>query len=272
VENARLFASARAKERLDHEIKIASEIQQKLLPKSLPNSPDIAVSGFTLACYSVGGDCFDVIELGDGRFGFFVGDVAGKGITAALLATLLQGVFFTTASLDMPLAGIFSRVNRYLSEHSAQERYATVFYGVLEKDGRFEYVNAGHVPPLLRRGSGDVEDLSSGNLPVGLFAEAEYQTSTVTMEPGDFLVIYSDGVSEAANLKREFFEESRLRQVLSEFRGDTVNELAAAVRDAVKAFTQGAPQSDDITALVLRYKKIAGPDPQTSPGEGSAPL
>ncbi len=254
IENARLFASSRDKARLDHEIEIASEIQQRLLPKSLPNSPGLAVAGFTLACHSVGGDCFDVIELGGGRHGFFVGDVAGKGVSAALLATLLQGVFFTTASTDIPLASVFNRVNLYLSERSAQERYATVFYGVLEESGKFEYVNAGHVPPLIRRLSGVAEGLTGGNMPVGLFAEAEYESAAVSMEPGEFLVIYSDGVSEAANPRRELFEEERLRRVLEEFKGETVDELAAAIREAVKTFSNGAPQSDDITMLVVQYK------------------
>src|SRR5271154_1579322 len=151
VENARLFASSRAKQRLDHEIEIASQIQKQLLPKSLPNLPDVAVAGSTLSCPSVGGDCFDVIELGGGRHGFFVGDISGKGVTAALLATLLQGVFFTTAAMDISLPGVFSRVNQYLCERTGEDRYATVFYGILDKLGRFEYVNAGHVPPLLKR-------------------------------------------------------------------------------------------------------------------------
>ena len=138
VENARLLRGSRAKARLDHEIEIASQIQQKLLPKTLPNLPNVTVAGSTIACYSVGGDCFDVIELEGGRHGFFVGDVSGKGISAALLATLLQGVFFTTATMDIPLPGIFSRVNRYLCERSGDDRYATVFYGVLDTAGRFE--------------------------------------------------------------------------------------------------------------------------------------
>jgi len=254
IENARLFAAARAKARLDHEIEIASEIQQKLLPTSLPSLPGLAVAGFTLACHSVGGDCFDVIGLERGRHGFFVGDVAGKGVSAALLATLLQGVFFTTASTDLPLSRLFSRVNQYLSERSAQERYATVFYGVLEPTGKFEYVNAGHVPPIIRRLSGASEALPGGNMPVGLFVEAEYESATVSLEPGEFLVIYSDGVSEAANTKRELFEEERLRSVIEGFKGQTVEELAACVRDAVKAFSAGAPQSDDITTLVVQYK------------------
>lgn len=254
VENARLFAAARAKARLDHEIEIASQIQRHLLPKTLPNLPDVAVAGSTLSCHSVGGDCFDVIELGGGRHGFFVGDVAGKGISAALLATLLQGVFFTTAAMDISLQGVFSRVNTYLCERSAEERYATVFYGVLDKLGRFEYVNAGHVPPLLRRSSGALEALGSANFPVGMFPEAEYQSARITLEPGDFLVIYTDGVSEASNVRNELFEETRLRQALETFTGESVEQLAQAIRDAVKEFTQGAAQSDDITVLSIQYK------------------
>ena len=254
VENARLFAASRAKARLDHEIEIASQIQQKLLPKTLPNLPNVAVAGSTLACYSVGGDCFDVIELDGNRHGFFVGDVSGKGISAALLATLLQGVFFTTATMDIPLPGIFSRVNRYLCERSGDDRYATVFYGVLDTAGRFEYVNAGHVPPLIRRRSGAAEALGSTNFPVGMFPEADYECAEVNLEPGDFLVIYTDGVSEAANISAELFEEARLRQIVEEFKGETVEELAVTIRDGVKAFTAGAPQSDDVTILVIGYK------------------
>ena len=257
VENARLFAAARAKARLDHEIEIASQIQQKLLPKVLPNLPNVAVAGSTLACYSVGGDCFDVIELDGGRHGFFVGDVSGKGISAALLATLLQGVFFTTAAMDIPLSGVFSRVNRYLCERSGDDRYATVFYGVLDKAGRFDYVNAGHVPPLILRRSGTVDGLGSANFPVGMFHDAEYESASVNLEPGEFLVIYTDGVSEAANVRTELFEEEGLRRIMESFKGQTVEELAETIRDAVKAFTSGAPQSDDITILVVQYRENA---------------
>jgi serine phosphatase RsbU (regulator of sigma subunit) len=254
VENARLFAASRAKARLDHEIEIASQIQQKLLPKVLPNLPNVAVAGSTLACYSVGGDCFDVIDLDGGRHGFFVGDVSGKGISAALLATLLQGVFFTTAAMDIPLPGVFSRVNRYLCERSGDDRYATVFYGVLDQAGRFDYVNAGHVPPLILRRSGAVDGLRSANFPVGMFHEAEYESASVNLAPGEFLVIYTDGVSEAANVRMELFEEEGLRGIMEGFKGQTVEELAETIRDAVKAFTSGAPQSDDITILVVQYR------------------
>ncbi len=258
VENARLFSAARVKARLDHEIEIASKIQQGLLPKELPNLPHVAMAGSTLACYSVGGDCFDVIELDGGRHGFFVGDISGKGISAALLATLLQGIFFTTASTDIPLPGVFSRVNKYLCERSGGDRYATVFYGVLDKMGGFEYVNAGHVPPLIRRRSGAIERLDLASFPVGMFPEADYASASVKLEKDDFLVIYTDGVSEAVNIQGEMFEEERLRHLLENFKGQTVEELAGTIREGVKAFSEGAAQSDDITILVVQYKGNAG--------------
>ncbi len=254
IDNARLFAAARLKARLDHDIEIASKIQQGLLPKELPNLPDVAVSGSTLACYSVGGDCFDVIGLDGGRHGFFVGDISGKGIPAALLATLLQGIFFTTASMDIPLTAVFSRVNRYLAERAGGDRYATVFYGVLDPEGKFEYVNAGHVPPLIKRRSGAIERLDVASFPVGMFPEAEYESASAKLEKGDYLVIYTDGVSEAVNVKAEMFEEDRLRHLLENFQGQTVEQLAEIIREGVKTFTEGAPQSDDITILVVQYK------------------
>jgi len=263
IENVRLFAASRAKARLDHEIEIASQIQQGLLPKTLPNLPHVEMAGSTLACYSVGGDCFDVIELDGGRHGFFVGDISGKGISAALLATLLQGIFFTTASMDIPLPGVFSRVNQYLCARSGDDRYATVFYGVLDKTGRFEYVNAGHVPPLIRRRSGAIEKLESASFPVGMFHEADYESASVVLEKDEFLVIYTDGVSEAGNANRDLFEEERLHHVMEEFKGQNVTELADTIRAAVKAFTAGAPQTDDITLLVVQYK---GDAPQAATG------
>jgi phosphoserine phosphatase RsbU/P len=254
IENARLFASARAKQRLDHEIEIASQIQQRLLPKQFPDLPYLAMTGSTLACLSVGGDCFDVIELSGGRYGFLVGDVSGKGISAALLATMLQGVFFTTAALDIGLADIVSRVNRYLCERSGDERYATVFYGVINPSGQLEYINAGHVPPIIRRQSGALEPLGSGNFPVGMFIEADYNCGQAKLGPGDALVIYSDGISEAYNVNGDMLGEAGLCQLLEKPAGQSVGEIAGTIQAGVRKFAEGAPQSDDITLLVVQYK------------------
>lgn len=254
IENARLFSAARAKARLDHEIEIASQIQRELLPKTFPQMPHIAVTASTLACHSVGGDCFDVVALNGGRYGFFVGDVAGKGIAASLLATLLQGVFYTTAALDIPLVEVTTRVNQFLCERSSDDRYATLFYGVLDPRGALEYINAGHVPPLLRRASGELIELSSSNFPVGMFREAEFTSQRVSLAAGDYLVIYSDGVSEARNLGDEMFEQERLSSVMRDFAGAGVEQLAEAIGSGVRNFTGGAPQADDITMVVIQYK------------------
>jgi sigma-B regulation protein RsbU (phosphoserine phosphatase) len=254
IENARLFAAARAKSRLDHEIEIASQIQRHLLPKSFPDSPTLQICGTTLACLSVGGDCFDVFELSGGRYGFFIGDISGKGISAALLATLLQGVFFTTAALDIPLTETVSRVNKYLCERSIEERYATLFYGVLDPSGKLEYVNAGHVPPLLRRRDGSLDALPAESVPVGMFADAVFLSSTIQLAPNDVLVIYTDGVTEASNIHNELFDETRLRTILQAFEGASGNDLARAITNGMREFTQGAPQNDDITMLVVTHR------------------
>jgi len=254
IENARLFSAARAKARLDHEIEIASQIQRQLLPKAFPQMSHVAVTASTLACHSVGGDCFDVVELSGGRHGFFVGDVAGKGIAASLLATLLQGVFYTTAALDIPIAEVTKRVNQFLCERSSEDRYATLFYGILDPAGNLEYVNAGHVPPLVRRSSGELTELSSSNFPVGMFQEADFNSARVSLSAGDYLVIYSDGVSEARNLRDDMFEQERLNALMRDFSGSSVEELAEAIQTGVRNFTGGAPQADDITMVVIQYK------------------
>lgn len=259
IENARLFAASRAKARLDHEIEIASQIQKHLLPKSFPDLPSIEIIGSTLACLSVGGDCFDVFELSGGRHGFFIGDVSGKGISAALIATLLQGVFYTTAALDIPVVEVVKRVNNYLCERSGEERYATLFYGVVDSaTGEVEYVNAGHVTPLVRRVNGALEGLEGGNFPVGLFGEAEFTSSKMRLSPGDYLVIYTDGVTEASNVRNEMFEELRLRKIMQGYHGTNAAELSDLIQTGMREFTQGAPQADDITLMIVHYRANNG--------------
>lgn len=253
VENAQLLAASRAKARLDHEIEIASEIQRQLQPRSFPRRPEFEVVGFMLPCQSVGGDCFDVVELDGGRYCLCVGDIAGKGVSASLLASMVQGMMNLLVSLSIPMEQIASRLNRYICDHSPSDRYVTLFYGCLEPSGRFNYLNAGHVPTLIRRRSGELDALESENFPVGMFDDAEYVSASTQIEKNDYLVIYSDGVPDATNVRGERFEESRLRNLLRQFQGQNVDQLAEAIRVAVQNFTEGAPQSDDITVLVARY-------------------
>ena len=254
VENAALFAALCEKARLDHEVEITGQIQRQMQPVQFPRGPELEVTGFTVECHVVGGDCLDVVKLSDRCHGLLVGDIAGKGIPASLLASLLQGLFVTIGALDLPPEEAVSRVNRYLCERSPEDWYATLFYAILDSSGRLDYVNAGHVPALIRRCSGKVESLESTNFPVGLFSDAKYTRGTTQVEAGNFLLIYTDGIPEAKNRRGEFFGEAGLRRLLEEFPGQTVDDLAEAVRAGMRAFTEGAPQSDDIAVLAGHYR------------------
>ena len=254
VENARLFALARARERLDHEMKIAQEIQRRLLPKALPQSDILTIAGTTIACEMVGGDYFDVLELEGNRYGLVVADIAGKGIPAALMASMLQGTFSATAGADLSMKVLARRVNKYMVDHSLDDRYATLFYGVLGQDGSLEYLNAGHVPGMVFTPGGEVRYLPSENFPLGMFDFAEYHSCNDKMSAGDFLVLYSDGISEAQNPRGELFGEQGLRKLLEMFKGKTLEELLEAIEAGVREFTGGAPQSDDMTLLLVHYR------------------
>ena len=254
IENARLFTAARQMERMSHELEIACDLQQQLLPKSFPQAPHFQVAGWNLACQSVGGDYFDVLELPGNKHAFVVADVAGKGIAAALLACMLQGIVATASGFDLDPAKVAMRINNYLYERSGIERYATVFLSSLDADGNFEYVNAGHVPPLVRTATGQVYPLTSESFPLGMFDFAEFHSSKVKLSPGDIVLVYTDGFTEAANPEGEFFGEPRLRDLLKQEPGKTLDELLAKIQAVVREFTRGASQSDDMTLLVIHYR------------------
>ncbi len=254
VENARLFAISRQREQLEIQMKIAQEIQRTLLPKKFPEAPEVSIFGTNIACEMVGGDYFDIIELSGGRYGMVVADISGKGIPAALLASMLQGVFSATAGMDIPQNMVASRVNKYLQERSSDDRYATLFYGVLEPEGNFEYINAGHVPAMVLTAGGQVYTLGSDNFPLGMFDFADYHSAQAKLQPGDFLVIYSDGISEARNLRDDLFGENGLRDLLMRFQGNSLDDLTKAILSGVREFTGGAPQSDDMTLLMVHYR------------------
>ncbi len=254
VENARLFALARQRERLDHEMKIAQEIQKRLLPKSYPQSELFTITGTTIACEMVGGDYFDVLGLEDGRYGLVVADIAGKGIPAALMASMLQGSFSATAGSDVSLKVLAARVNKYMVEHSLDDRYATLFYGVIGSDGNLEYLNAGHVPGMILSPGGAVRNLHSENFPLGMFDFAEYHSRSDRLAPGDFLVLYSDGISEAQNERGDLFGEQGLCALLQKIKGRSEKEMFEAILAGLREFTGGAPQSDDMTLVVVHYQ------------------
>lgn len=253
LENARLHREAVEKERMEREIEIAAAIQRTILPATLP-----AVSGVLLAAGNrptrqVGGDFYDVHPLADGRVAFCVADVAGKGIPAALLVSTVHAcihLLVEAGANDLP--GLVARVNRHLARFSSTRKFVTLFFAVYDpSDGSLRYVNAGHNPGILLRRDG-VELLPSGGVPIGMFETAKQVESRVDLTPGDLVVLYSDGITEAADAKDEEFGMERLIALLEAGRDLPPSALKDRIFAAVESFTRGVAQYDDQTVLVAR--------------------
>jgi serine phosphatase RsbU (regulator of sigma subunit) len=256
LDNARLVERERERQRLEQEIGIARDIQQALLPKNFRDYPHLSVSGINFPCLAVGGDYFDVFSLGDTRTAFLLADVSGKGLGAALCTNLLQGAL-SGMTLGTDPARVFNHVNRFLCDHSEIGRYATMFFGILDDRGHLEYINAGHPSPFLIR-RGVAEDVfTEGSYPVGLVPEAEYTAVCLKLEPGDTLVLFSDGVTEAMDPAEQLFGVPRLKEVLTGHMQTPLEELQKIVLESVENFAHGASQADDLTLLLVRYRATA---------------
>jgi len=256
LDNARLVERERERQRLEQEINIARDIQQALLPRNFPDNPHFAVTGINFPCLAVGGDYFDVFSLSDGRTAFLIADVSGKGLGAAIVTTMLQGAL-SAMTLGTDPARVFNHVNRFLCDHSEVGRYATVFFGILDQEGHLEFINAGHPSPfLIRRGAAE-EAFTEGSYPVGLVPEAEYTAVCLKLEPGDTLVLFSDGVTEAVDPDEQMFGTPRLKQLLTGQLECPLEHLQKCVLEAVENFARGAHQADDLTLLIVRYRATA---------------
>ena len=256
LDNARLVEYERQRQRLEQELSIARDIQQALLPRGFRDFPHLTVSGINLPCLSVGGDYFDVFPMSDDRTAFLIADVSGKGLGAALLTTMLQGAL-SGMTIGADPARVFNHINKFLCEHSEVGRYATMFFGVLSRNGDLEYINAGHPSPLLLRNGKLAEPFTEGSTPVGLIPDADYKAACVRLETGDTLVLFSDGVTEAADPDEQLFGIPRLRDALANLHDSPLDHLQKAVFDSVENFTRGASQADDITLLLVRYRAAA---------------
>jgi len=254
IENARLFTAARDKERLDQELAIARDIQQALLPKRFREYETFRVAGVNIPSQQVGGDYYDLIEVPGGRHAFVVADVCGKGVSAALLTSTLQGALAAMVELGQPVSAVARQLNRYICRHVGVNKFATFFCGLLEPDGRFQYVNAGHIPGFRVPRAGEITLLRAESLPLGLFEEDDYPAPELVLQPGDALVLSTDGFMDAQNPEGEFYGFERLRQAVERFRGAAAEELADALLGDVREFSRGTPPGDDMTLLVVRYE------------------
>jgi phosphoserine phosphatase RsbU/P len=245
IENARLVQAEEASRRYQQELAIAASIQQRLMAVTIPEVPFAKMRGRNLSCKEIGGDFFDVVNTEDG-LAVVLADVSGKGVSAALLASTLQGMVYSHLSARMPLADIMGAVNRFFTQKHLGEKYATVIITRIRNDGELEYVNCGHVPPLLVS-QGKVTRPQHGNLPVGLLADATYEGDRVHMKPGDRFILVTDGVTEAENAHGEFYDNERLEEVAA--KSPTLEDIFASV----STFCAGTPLGDDCTVVELEY-------------------
>jgi serine phosphatase RsbU (regulator of sigma subunit) len=253
VENARLTEARFQQERLERELQLAMEIQQRFQPTASPQIPGYEFQGISFPCYEIGGDYYDFIQRDDGRLVIALGDVSGKGTAAALLMSSLHAAIHAQTGSHDTIVETISAVNKYLAENIPPNRFVTLFYAELDPEsGAVSFLNAGHNPPLIVHAAGTVEQLASGGLPLGIKADADYREGRTHMQMGDVLVIYSDGVTEAASPTGEEFGPTRLYEVVSR----NVDASAAGIRDRIESaltkFSQGTKAADDITLVIVK--------------------
>jgi len=245
IENARLVQAEEAGRRYQQELSIAAAIQQGLMAVTIPEVPFARLSGRNLSCKEIGGDFFDAVNTPTG-LAVVLADVSGKGVSAALLASILQGMVYSHLIAGMPLTEIVTALNRFFTQKHIGEKYATMIIARLRHDGELEYVNCGHVPPVWICDH-EVLRPSHGNLPVGLLADATYESDRCQMKPGDRLIMVTDGVTEAENARGDMFDSDRLEVVAG--KSLSMDDILAAVAD----FCGGTPLNDDCTVVEIVY-------------------
>jgi phosphoserine phosphatase RsbU/P len=253
IENARLALVEEGERMLRRDLAQAADIQGRSLPGEAPAVDGHDVAGFNVPCRTVGGDYYGFYPYSDGRLGLALGDVSGKGMPASLMMMALHARLQVLAEDPGNLAGFMSRLNKATCANCPSNRFITFFFCVLNTaTGEFAFANAGHNPPIIIRASGEFEMLEGGGPVLGILPIAPYSEMHAQLNPGDILVIYSDGVTEANNVRYEEFEEQRLIDTLVEYRTASAADIVAAVTKALTDFAAGAPQADDITLVVAK--------------------
>jgi len=245
IENARLVQAEEVSRRYQQELSIAASIQQRLMAVTIPEVPFARLNGRNLSCKEIGGDFFDAVNTPEG-LAVVLCDVSGKGVSAALLASILQGMVYSHLISGMPLVEIVAALNRFFTQKHIGEKYATMIVARLRHDGELEYVNCGHIPPVWICDQ-DVLRPSHSNLPVGLLADASYTSDRCQMRTGDRLILVTDGVTEAENARGDMFDSDRLEAVAG--KSKSMEDILGAVAD----FCAGNPLNDDCTVVEVAY-------------------
>jgi len=250
---ARLSAEAARRERLNRDLEIAGEVQQRLFPQSYPPVEGIDYCGHCRPALGIGGDYYDFVPLRNGNLGIAIGDVSGKGVAAALLMSNLQASLRGQTLAEVSdLSALMRNINQMIYEASSSNRYATFFYGeYCPQTRRLEFVNAGHNAPVVLRGE-DCLRLEAGGPVVGLLKEVEYQQNHIVLAPGDVLLGFTDGISEAMTADEQEWEEERMIEALRQSRTCPARAIIDSIFDGADSFTKGATQYDDMTLVIVK--------------------
>ena len=254
IENERLLDERLEKRRMEEELKVASEIQMRLQPFAPPRLEGWDMTGVSFPCREIGGDYYDFIQRKrDNRLVVAVGDVSGKGTGAALLMSSLHAAVRAQAQARSTISEVMGEINQYIFENSPPNKFLTLFYAELDPEtGTLAYSNGGHNPPMMVRQNGDVERLDTGGLPIGMMQGVAYEQAIVTFEPGDVLVIYSDGITESVNEREEEFEEERLIEVVKNNTGRSASGIRDRIDEALSRFVGTTAPVDDMTLMIIK--------------------
>lgn len=253
IENARLFEQELELHRLEQDLLMAREIQQRLLPKESPTIEGFELAGMSYPAREVGGDYFDFIKISEHLWGITVGDVSGKGIPAALLMSNLQATLRGQAFTQQSIKECVKNANYLLYLNTDPEKFATLLYGLLDSKSRtFTYVNAGHNYPLYLNQKGQFQELITGGPLLGMLPEAIYEEGQIHLQQEDILIIYSDGVTEAENELGELYGERRLRKLIQKNRHLGAAQFIKTIYNEISQFVGSKNFSDDITIVALR--------------------
>jgi sigma-B regulation protein RsbU (phosphoserine phosphatase) len=253
ITQARLEEAEEEQKRLAREVQSAKDILAYILPTDLGSIAGYELRTYHQPCLEVGGDLYDVKKLKDGRTLFLAGDVAGKGLGAALLVSNIMPIISVLMEEPQDLTEVATRLNRQIFLSTDPFHYATLFLGILDPEsGGVEYVNAGHNPPYLMNPGREIEEIAATSVPIGMLEGVPFESGRLTIEPGGTLFVFSDGIPEAQNAAEEFYEEERLRKVIGRERDRSAEEIFTSVKSDLDEFVGDTSPSDDITMLLLK--------------------
>lgn len=252
LENARLHEEALEKQKMEKELEVAATIQKMILPKKIPQIPACEIAGLNVPSKQVGGDYYDVVYLPDGRIALVIADVSGKSVPGALLVSTLQASLRAYLESPFELARLVTKLNSIILANSTTDKFITFFIGIFDPTSKlWTTLNAGHNPPLLCRG-GAVNHFKAGGIPLGMVEFNGYVSQEHQLESGDVVVMFTDGVTEAADPDDEFYDDHRLEACVLKNQHLSAEALKDAMVTDLRNFVKGAEQSDDITVLVLK--------------------